>query len=161
MKTYIGIDNGVSGAVAALNDNGLQYAVLPIVKEFGRNWIDAPALQTLITALTDYNADAVVAYERPMGSQSAKAAKSMEASFAAIDTVCKLLELRRRPITPPTWQKTYWGKVDDTKAEALRVAKGLWPDRSFVKSERSQKPHDGIVDACLIAEWCRRIEVTE
>ena len=156
MTVYIGIDNGVSGAVAALNQNGLQYAKIPIVKEYGRNMVDATRLQTLILEFLDFDGEAAIVYERPTGSKSARAGASMAASFAVVDSVLKLNGLRREAITPTKWQRNWWGKVENTKAEALRVARGIWPDEKFLATERSKVPHDGIVDACLIAEWCRQ-----
>ena len=156
MTTYIGIDNGISGAVAAITDSGLRYAKMPIVKEYGRNWVDAAALQTLLLEMTDYDGEVFVVYERPGGSKNAKAAKSMEASFAAVDCVLKLNDMPREAITSVKWQRTWWAKVEDTKAEALRVARGIWPAQTFLATERSKVPHDGIVDAALIAEWGRR-----
>jgi hypothetical protein len=43
----------------------------------------------------------------------------------------------------------------DTKPAALAKAKQLWPEETFLASARSTKPHEGIVDAYLIAEYGR------
>ena len=44
------------------------------------------------------------------------------------------------------------------KAYAASVAVGLWPDVDFRRTERCQGPHDGMVDAALIAEYGRRTQ---
>jgi len=44
----------------------------------------------------------------------------------------------------------------DTKAMALLAAKRLFPSVDLTATERSKKPHDGIVDALLLAEYGRR-----
>lgn len=67
-------------------------------------------------------------------------------------------------IAPKTWQKTVWMHCDkvmdsnkvNTKKTSLACAKRLWPNDSFLKNERCKIPHDGIVDAMLIAEAGRR-----
>lgn len=41
----------------------------------------------------------------------------------------------------------------DTKAMALVKVKRMWPDFDFTKNKRSRVPHDGIVDAALIAYY--------
>lgn len=70
---------------------------------------------------------------------------------------------------PKVWQKAIWeeedviikegGRKKDTKATSLNAAKRLWPDADLRKSDRAKKWHDGIVDAALIAEYCRIVEL--
>lgn len=68
-------------------------------------------------------------------------------------------------VIPKERQKVMWqgvspvyksGKSVDTKATSLLAAKRLFPNEDLRKSERASKPHDGIVDALLMAEYCRR-----
>jgi hypothetical protein len=43
----------------------------------------------------------------------------------------------------------------DTKPAALARARQLWPAESWLASPRCSKPHDGMIDAALIAEYGR------
>lgn len=43
------------------------------------------------------------------------------------------------------------------KAHAYSVARGLWPDHDFKRTARCRGPHDGCVDAALLAEYGRRM----
>ena len=43
--------------------------------------------------------------------------------------------------------------LEDAKARSLEVAKKLFPNENFLATERSSKPHEGIIDALLIAYW--------
>lgn len=43
----------------------------------------------------------------------------------------------------------------DTKKQALEVVKRIYPNTDFRKSRRSHIPHDGMVDAALIANYCQ------
>lgn len=54
--------------------------------------------------------------------------------------------------------KTRKGRVD-TKAMALLASKRLFPSVDLRPTERSKKPHDGLCDALLIAEYGRRNNV--
>jgi hypothetical protein len=47
----------------------------------------------------------------------------------------------------------------ETKRAASELARRLWPDESFFATERCKTPHDGLVDAALIAEYARRKNV--
>jgi hypothetical protein len=44
-----------------------------------------------------------------------------------------------------------------TKEQAFDIAHMLYPDENFTKSERAHKPHDGVVDSCLIAKYCQSL----
>lgn len=68
-------------------------------------------------------------------------------------------------IAPKTWQKCVWSHADkvmeankvNTKKTSLACAKRLWPGDDFLKNDKCRTPHDGIVDAMLIAEAARRL----
>ncbi|KKK80116.1 hypothetical protein LCGC14_2826730, partial [marine sediment metagenome] len=47
----------------------------------------------------------------------------------------------------------------DTKKMSLLATKRLFPNEDLRKSDRCKIPHNGIVDALLIAEYGRRIRV--
>lgn len=47
------------------------------------------------------------------------------------------------------------GAKGDTKPRALAKALQLWPGETFLASERCRVPHDGMIDAALIAEYGR------
>ena len=42
------------------------------------------------------------------------------------------------------------------KARNIKAAMMLFPDQALLATERSRKPHDGLADALLIAEYCMR-----
>ncbi len=45
----------------------------------------------------------------------------------------------------------------DTKAMSLVAAQRIFPNESFLATERSSVPHDGLVDAALICEFGKRM----
>jgi hypothetical protein len=44
----------------------------------------------------------------------------------------------------------------DTKAMALIACKRIFPDIDLTLTSRANKPHDGYIDAILMAEWGKR-----
>lgn len=91
-----------------------------------------------------------------------------EAMVMALDYAYKL-------IPPKKWQKAVWMPEDiveepagksnrvkkDTKATSLNAAKRIFPDVDFTRSARATKPHDGIIDAALMAEYARIVDDEE
>jgi len=63
-------------------------------------------------------------------------------------------------VSPQTWQRRILSRYDgkDTKKCALIKVNQLYPDKSFILPG-CRKPHDGIIDAVLIAEYGRQLHV--
>ena len=162
MAVYIGIDNGLKGGMAVLDDQGniLLAAALPLtVSSSSKNCIDVKALDDTLTHLFMKYSTLTICVEKPAGSKSYRSAVSMADSFARIETLLTLREYRRQMITANKWQKEFWtGKTDNTKAAALTAVSSLWPDHKkfTLRTPCCSVSHDGIVDALLIAEYCRR-----
>lgn len=158
---YIGVDNGVSGGLAAISHHGsmISTLIMPIQKARKGNEIDPVSVWKWIDYITaDDRSKVFVVIEEPGGSKSAKAATSMAGSFHALRTLCALKSIRWDRITPQIWQKAMLpgAKAGDTKPRALEAARRFWPDETWLATDRSSKPHEGIIDAALIAEYARR-----
>jgi hypothetical protein len=102
--------------------------------------------------------DTMTIIEEPGGSKSAKAATSMAGSFHALRALLEIKCGRYERITPQTWQRVMipGAKGGETKSRALEVARRLWPGTDWRASDRCRTPHDGLIDAALIAEYGRR-----
>jgi len=157
---YIGIDNGVTGALAAIHEDGhiVARCPMPIAKARKGNEIDIRTIHLWITETTGGNlSNATYVIEEPGGSKSAKAAASMAGSFHAMRALLDVKFLRWHRITPQSWQKVMLPgcKAGDTKPRALAKARQLWPHETWLASDRCKTPHDGMIDAALIAEYAR------
>ena len=156
MSLIIGIDNGISGGLCAMNQQGqiVELLTMPIQKARKGNEIDVLKIREWIYSdLPDQ--DITVILEEPGGSKSAKAASSMAGSFHAVRCLVMLLGYRFHRITPQSWQKVMTPGKGDTKAMALTKARELWPQVDFRASDRCKIAHDGLIDAALIAEYGR------
>ena len=95
---------------------------------------------------------------------------SMGHQAGALEGMCIALGVPFHKITAKVWQKEMFqgtvlvtkksksGKsiVTDTKATALIVAKQLFPNQKLTFGDRATKPHDGLIDAMLMAEFAKR-----
>lgn len=158
---YVGIDNGISGGICAISEhNGtiIDSCKMPIKRARAGDEVDVRAFHLWVSDTTGGNlSNAVYILEEPGGSKSAKAAKSMAGSFHSLRGFFETKMLRWERITPQSWQKVILPgcKAGETKKRALARASELWPEESFIL-KGCRVPHDGIIDAALIAEYGRR-----
>lgn len=147
----IGIDNGLKGGLVALDSKGkvANWLVMPTREHLGRNRVDAIGLVVWLRGLGGIRH---VCYERPVGSKSARAGASMADSFAVVDTTLAILDIPRTPVAAAKWQRSL-GVYGGTKKAAIDRAAQIWPQETWLATKRSRVPHDGLVDAALIAYW--------
>lgn len=83
---------------------------------------------------------------------------SMWDSFGCIRGILESRGIRHHRIDSQIWQKAMLGKLakGQTKPAAYARARQLWPDENWLATPRSKTPHDGLIDAALIAEYARR-----
>ena len=155
-RAFIGIDNGVTGAITILSESGtvLKHIKTPVKKCLNytkkkafMNRIDFPKLKTELTA----NWDFFCMIERPMVNPmrwvaSVSALRCLEAT----EIILEELQIPYQFIDSKEWQKALLPsglKGDQLKKAANDVAKRLFPKQDIVNA-----------DSLLIAEYCRRIK---
>lgn len=173
---YIGIDPGAKGGIAIIEDNKLTLHVIPTIK----NEIDDDLIDKILFELR-YGDDGEV-YDCMCVLEDVHAVPKSGAAanfkFGLINGILRgLLTANRIPfikVAPKEWQKEAWRGVSpikintgeklksgepkykiDTKATSLIAAKRLFPNETFLATERSKVPHDGLVDAALMAFYCK------
>jgi hypothetical protein len=168
MKIYAGIDNGLLGAIGLVSEEGelLGYVAMPTTNNGKGRDIDIKTVWSYLKPLADENQLVVVLEAAAKHSPGKLALCSTWFSFGHLIALMQLKNLRHEIVPPQKWQKLFWTKPKmpkdqkfNTKAAALMAAKKLWPHESFLASSKSKRPHDGIVDALLIAEAGRRLNL--
>lgn len=160
-RIIIGIDNGLTGGLVALSDHPgppLEMVTMLTQSKAKGNEVDAKAVWQWIEFQDWKIEDVTVIVEIPgKHSPGLQALCSMWDSFGAIRSVLESRGIRHHRVAPQTWQKAILGNVEkgNTKPAALSKAKQLWPGESFLATARSTKPHEGLIDAALIAEYGR------
>lgn len=161
MRYSIGIDIGKSGGIAVLDmvDGDVTLYPIPIL---GKD-IDIAKVRTI---LEPYKADCMVGIELVHAIFGSAAKSTFEFGFVAgvIETVVVCLGMKYVKVQPKIWQKECWEGVNivkkvngktDTKAMSLVAVTRLYPDVCLLETPRCKNPHDGLVDALLIAHYIK------
>jgi len=148
-----GIDPGLSGALAVIGTPGPlinDYLVMPTVG----NVLDLGVIKRFLQAIKPD----IVALERgqAMPKQGVSSAFKFGRVCGAVEGILVGLELPYKLVTPRNWQKWAHMGIEKSlgpKQKSLIAASRLYPGRTFLATSRCRKPHEGIVDALLIARW--------
>jgi len=177
MKLFIGIDIGKQGAIASLSEsNVLKYYPIPLVgNQVSKIGIRKILEEIFLESGTD-NKEILVGLEdvHSIFGASAKSNFQFGRCLGLIEGIVDTKELPSVLVQPKTWQKFAFlgvpeirkpdkvsetGKILkgtlDTKAMALIAVQRLFPSETFLATSRSKVPHDGIVDAALIAYYLK------
>ena len=157
MKYYLGIDVGKDGGLALYNS------------ETGSlmTWLIPDDLKVLDECFSEIRrevgASDILVLIEDVHSIFGSSAKS-NFQFGRIKGVKEALSVcwfgGYELVQPKKWQSRVWIEEDialkengrkETKLTSANAAKRLFPGYDFRKSERARKPHDGLVDAALIA----------
>ena len=149
MKTlFIGIDPGKSGGIAVIEDR--QARTMPYSDEELKKELDRVKLYDLSVA------DAVCCLEKggAMPGQGVTSMFNFGVSYGYIKGVLEAYRIPYQEIPPQRWKKEFG--LNSDKAASVEVCRRLFPDVSLLATERCRKPHDGMAEALLLAEYARR-----
>lgn len=159
MTTYIGIDPGIHGAIAALYENGaLAIEDMPIneVKRNGKNKNEvspqalADIIQTIVDSENPLNFHAYVERVNAMPGQGVSSVFSFGRSSGIVEGVLAGLRVPYSLVTPQAWQKGTQRRdgKDGSRMRAMEIFPLNSKDFKLVKD-------DGRAEAALIAEYAR------
>lgn len=161
---YLGFDNGLDGGIAALDrySNLLAAFPMPTLQTGKGRDLDIREIETLIRQWP-IEKSTIVIEAASKHSPGKMALCSTWRSFGVLETLAVCTGRSYHIVAPRQWQRQFWsrpplaaGKKFNTKAAARAAARRLWPHSNWLPSHRSKKPHDGMIDAALIAEYARR-----
>jgi len=155
----IGIDNGVSGAIACITEKTVDVNPMPIFfvkKKKGKKRVYD--VQEIVRVLKKAKATHVFIEEaRSMPKQGVVSTFNTGRGYGLIEGIVAALEYPYTIVVPRVWQKILLNGVGgDTKSASVIVAKRLFPKVSLLATKRCRKENDGLSDALLIAEYGRR-----
>lgn len=164
-KVYIGIDNGVSGSIGWVDNNGESgFCATPVFKTLNYqktanklNRVDVNALELLLMGIMELG-HPIALVERPMVNPSRfKASTSALRALEATLIVLEKLNIGIQYVDSKEWQKYILpsGLKGSPVLKKASIDIGIRIFPQFEKEIRKQKDADGI----LIAEWARRINL--
>ena len=154
---FLGIDPGKTGAFVLLDSNGriIGKEVTPVIG----SQVCPRAMFNLVFGMKKLGLHAIVEKVGSRPGEFHKACFTFGKYAGYVEACLAAAAIAHTFVTPVKWQNTMLVGVErklDTKKRALIAARRIWPTEDFLATERSKKPHDGIVDAALLAEYGRR-----
>ena len=139
---YIGIDPGVSGAMAIRDDLGIYLFKFDEEK--------------YVEALKRAPANAICCHEHvhSLPKQGDASSFNFGMNLGCIQGALQALGVRYELFHQQKWKKEF--SVTKDKNTSIEVCKRLFPDVSLKRTENSKKDDDGFAEALLMAEYARR-----
>lgn len=154
---YVGIDPGLTGAVAIIWPTGTAglWDTPTIVRSDPRKIrreCNAAQMVDILRPLAD-GAVAAIEQVHSMPKQGAASTFTFGTGYGTWLGILAALGIPYDRVTPRTWQKAVMGSVPPGKGASVAVALQLFPELAGCLT---LKKHEGRADALLIAEWRRR-----
>lgn len=158
----LGIDVGLTGAIAAISPASVRVFDLPVTPDgTDRRRLDGRALILMIRELVPADREAVAYMEdirpRPMGNGSKHgntihSQGSLMRSRGIVEAVFDVARIRLETVRPQAW-KHHFALIKAPKDESLAVAKRLYPDAA---DDLKRKRDHNRAEAILIAHYAAR-----
>jgi membrane-associated phospholipid phosphatase len=145
---YIGVDPGVSGGLAAINENGKLFGALRMPE-------DDDGFLEAIEILSDGGKPAVAAlelvsaglYRGKVGRMGVTSAFTFGGAWRGIRVALRAWKVEVIDVRPVQWQTALNCRTGGDKKVSKAFAEALFPDMHVTLAT---------ADALLLAEWCRR-----
>jgi crossover junction endodeoxyribonuclease RuvC len=149
MTLQIGIDPGLRGAIAVLDQAGELVSLddLPVIRDLSLAWIDGNQLQTIILdALQGRQSRAIVERVASMPGQGVASSFCFGVGLGSVLSVLQALHIPLEFVTASVWKRSYGLGKD--KHASLHKARLLHPT-----AELHLAKHDGRAEALLLARY--------
>ena len=149
-----GIDPGLSGAIALLEDNKvLEVIELPVMAEGKKNkrQLNSAQLSNFISKnVTSIDNTAVIVEQvNAMPGQGVTSMFNFGQSFGVLKGICSAMQLSMIFVRPAKWKK-YFGLIKTEKDASRTKVIEIFP---YISSELSRKKDSNKADAVLIASF--------
>jgi len=150
---YIGIDIGVSGAIAVIEDMKILDLIAMPVLQTTKNKKEYD-MKKIIDFLKKYkNSTAILEKTQAMPKLGTVQAHQLGKGSGIMMGILSTLGIRHHIIHPKTWQSKILKDCpgNDTKTKSIIAAQRLFPNENFLRTDRSKKVDHNFCDAVLIA----------
>jgi len=154
MTTIIGIDPGLDGGLAAITSDGLKLTPMPVFDAGKRRYIDEPRVVNWLIDHAIRNARVFIESVHAMPHQGVVSMFTFGTGWGQVRGICAGLGISYQLVRPQEWQREMLS--GQPEGSEYLVASRLWPLTEWRASPRAIKPHSGLIDAALIAEYGRR-----
>jgi crossover junction endodeoxyribonuclease RuvC len=165
MKTIIGIDPGLTGCLASIDQDGnVNWGKIPIAS---RGEMDIRRAEIMLSSLRCHPDNgktlAVIEKVHSMPKQGVASSFKFGKVYGQLQGICAGLGIPFILVTPQKWKKVvlegYNWKGD--KDISIQYVSNKYPDVSLLPTARSRKPDNNIADAICLAEYGWKQELVE
>jgi len=165
---YLGIDPGLSGGLVVVSGDRISYKMAMPTTSFTtkkgktKNEIDRAGIMSFLKTLPEHT-HVAIEEQQAFRSQSIISTCTTCKNYGILLMGLSVAHMYITVVPSDTWQSHFGivsvkkGEGKSTKEQAFHIARRLYPDANFRKSEKSHIVHDGIVDACLLATYCQSL----
>lgn len=145
MKAYLGIDPGQKGGIAVVCGNSATT----------NPYTDAE-LKALCRELSVNKAPVMCCLEKvsAMPKQGVTSMFNFGKAYGYIKGMLEAFSIPYQEIPPQRWKKEFG--LNSDKEKSIDVCRRLFPDVNLLATPKCKKPHDGMAEALLMAEYARR-----
>ena len=165
----LGIDPGLDGGIVRLSPEGSLVGkwIMPTIdavkkKAKGKTSKSRSLDLAALSNIMNQNSDVKHCYMESVSARPGQGVSSMfkfGRVFGNLESMLVAHKIAHTLVTPPAWTKIMHKGLDkslEPKKRSQIIFNRLFPAIDLRKSERAIKPHDGLLDALLIAEYGRR-----
>jgi crossover junction endodeoxyribonuclease RuvC len=152
---HIAIDPGLTGAIAAIDDQAqlILCADLPVIRDHKLAWIHSNELTSLLMLCRDGRpARITVERSQSMPGQGVSSTFTTGCVLGSILAACQRIAIPLHLVTAASWKRSMG--LDSSKSASLDKARLLFPDADLARA----KDHNR-AEALLLAECSRRVFV--
>lgn len=153
----LGVDPGLQGGLAIRAKEGLIYEPMPVAG----GELDLAALTRWLKAHRNEIQMAYVEKVSAMPKQGVSSTFKFGDGFGSVKGILAALGIPFELVGPQKWMKVMHAGIKPdlpSKERSQLAASRVFPAISFLATERSKKPHEGMVEASLIAEYGWRMK---
>lgn len=147
---YLGIDPGLSGAIAAITPNGIEFHDMPVLAIKAKQQLDYAGLSHILRQYSvSGNVAAAIEFVSSMPGQGVSSMFKFGQCYGASLGILAALQIPYQSVVPVQWKRTFklvGCEKDESRARALE----LYPQCA---GELRHKKHHGRADALLMARW--------
>lgn len=149
MKThFLGIDPGKKGGIALIDSESGSSVTMPY---------DDKELISLCRNCESISTNNIICCLEKVGAMPGQGVVSMFSFGKSVGYIKGVLEsfgIPYQEISPQKWKKEF--SLTSDKAQSAEICSRLFPNISLLATPRCKKPHDGMAEALLMAEYARR-----
>ena len=163
-KIYIGIDPGLSGAIAKIEGNNVEIIPMPVYETENAKKLNLRVLESWFQELDRTTTNIVIEYAAVGGfdfqgrTQGVASTYKIGFNYGLILGLLTGLGFSFDIVASHKWQRHMFPRIkkSGTKTTSIGTAKELYPQVNLIPN-RGRVDNHNWADALLIAEYCRRI----